>query len=150
MNEGLPVTNDIFFWTRNGAHGFLSNFFRAPITVDEVEYPTTEHCYQAMKTLIPAEREMVRKLSTPKEAKFAGYHVALRENWDDIKEEYMLKCLRAKFTQHDVLKSKLLETQDAILHEDSPWDKYWGYAKGAGKDRLGVLLMQVREELKHE
>ena len=56
---------------------------------------------------------------------------------------------RAKFIQHPDLREKLLSTGDAILHEDSPWDKYWGYAKGGGLDRLGKLLMQVREELRH-
>lgn len=138
---------DIFFWTRHDEHGYCSNFYRSPIKMNGKVYPTVEHYYQASKTLILEEHEMVRLLPTPKEAKFAGAHVTLRRGWDDIKAEVMLEGLRAKFTQHPDLKEKLLSTGDARLHENSPWDKYWGYANGEGLDMLGRLLMQVREEM---
>lgn len=139
--------NDIFFWTRHGEHGYCSNFCRSPIEVGRKVYPTVEHYYQASKTLVSEQHEMIRNLGTPKEAKFAGYHVALREDWEVVKIHIMLAGLRAKFTQHPDLRYKLLSTGDARLHENSPWDKFWGYAKGTGLDVLGKLLMQVREEL---
>ncbi len=72
----------------------------------------------------------------------------LKPNWEDVKVDIMLVGLRAKFTQWPSLRTRLLATGTAILHEDSPWDKYWGYAKGEGLDKLGQLIMQVREELK--
>lgn len=139
---------DIFWWTRHGEYGWLSNFHRSPITVDGEVWATVEHYYQAMKSANPAEQEMVRNLKEPKEAKFAGYHLQLRPDWEEIKEEVMFRALMAKFTQYDDLKRLLLATGDATLHEDSPWDKYWGFAKGKGKDRLGALLMQVREKIR--
>lgn len=144
------MVKDIFFWTRHDKHGFCSNFFRSPITIDKKVYPTVEHYYQAMKTPVLEEQEMIRSLTTPKEAKFAGYHLGLRKDWEEVKEGFMLQGLRAKFTQYPKLEEYLLETGDAALHEDSPWDKYWGYAKGLGQDRLGKLLMQVREELRDD
>lgn len=139
--------NEVFFWTRHGKYGFLSNFYCSPIAVGSQVYPTVEHFYQSSKTLLPEESEMVRHLKTPKEAKFAGAHVTLREDWEDMKEEVMLTGLRAKFTQHQDLRERLLATLDSLLHEDSPWDKYWGYVGGKGLDRLGKLLAQVRDEL---
>ena len=57
----------------------------------------------------------------------------------------MLTALRAKFKQNLKLKLKLLETGNAKLHEDSPSDMYWGVK---GKDKLGKILMIVREELR--
>jgi len=139
---------DIFFWTKHDKHGFCSNFLPSLILIDSRTYPTVEHYYQAQKTLDPKERNMILQCKTAKEAKLAGYHVKLRPDWEEAKEEVMLKGLRAKFTQCPRLGELLLETGDAALHEDSPWDKHWGYAKGEGKDRLGKLLMQVREELR--
>ena len=144
------LESDIFFWTRHDEYGALSNFTRAPIEVDGKLWPTSEHYYQGMKSDRLDEQEMIRLLGTPKEAKFAGYHVSLRSNWELLKERYMLTALRAKFTQHEHLKQALLSTGYARLHENSPWDKYWGYVDGKGKDRLGQLLMQVREELRSE
>jgi ribA/ribD-fused uncharacterized protein len=61
----------------------------------------------------------------------------------------MLKGLRAKFNQSLELKNRLLETGNALLIEDSLYDYYWGVGRNkTGKNRLGALLMQVREELR--
>lgn len=59
----------------------------------------------------------------------------------------MLCGLRAKFTQNENLKKKLLETGDRILREHTGRDKYWGDGgkKFTGKNRLGFLLMEVRQ-----
>ena len=141
---------DIFFWTRHGEYGYCSNFYRADIDIDGTIYPTVEHYYQSQKTLDVGERAMIMECWTPKEAKFAGYHVKLRSDWEDMKDFVMLKGLWTKFTQHEGLKEKLLATGNATLHENSPWDKYWGYARGKGLDMLGRLLMQVRADLVRE
>jgi len=136
--------SDIFFFSRRTDYGWLSNFHRAPITLDGKVWRTTEHYYQAQKTLDNEEREWIRAIVKPFDAKMAGYRVKIREGWDDIKERVMLRCLVAKFLQHDSLREALIGTGDAVLHEDNPKDEYWGYANGIGRDRLGVLLMFVR------
>lgn len=154
----------IFFWSRHDKHGYLSNFWLQPIVVDGRTWPTSEHYYQAMKDSSLDYQEMIRSLKKPLEAKLAGYHAQLLIDWNGgekeyqspsgqtyllpLKEQYMLKGLRAKFMQWPILQKLLLDTGDAELHEDSPWDKYWGYVHGEGKDRLGKLLMIVREEIK--
>ena len=47
------------------------------------------------------------------------------------------------------LKELLINTGDAFLIEASPVDSYWGEGKyGTGKNRLGILLMKLRDELK--
>lgn len=61
----------------------------------------------------------------------------------------MLICLCEKF-KYNKMKQLLLNTGESELIEDSPYDYYWGIGKnGTGKNRLGILLMQVREELKN-
>jgi len=65
--------------------------------------------------------------------------------WDDKKDEVMLTGIRAKFSQNPELKKKLLDSGDSKLHENSPSDMYWGVK---GKDKLGKILMNVRNELK--
>jgi len=71
----------------------------------------------------------------------------LAPNWDKVKETIITEALLAKFTQHDELKQKLLGTNEARLVEHSQNDGYWG-DHGDGLNRLGELLMIVREELK--
>jgi len=44
----------------------------------------------------------------------------------------------------------LLSTGDAEIVENSPIDYYWGCgANGSGKNRLGIILMEVRDILRH-
>jgi hypothetical protein len=61
----------------------------------------------------------------------------------------MKELVRAKFTQHWDLKQKLLETGDEELIEGNTWgDTFWGVFNGTGKNILGQILMEVRNELK--
>ncbi len=60
----------------------------------------------------------------------------------------MLEAVRAKFTQHPDLKELLLSTGDAMLEENAPKDEEWGIgSNGRGKNKLGKILMRVRQEL---
>jgi ribA/ribD-fused uncharacterized protein len=76
-------------------------------------------------------------------------HRPLRGDWESIKETVMLEALRAKFTQHAALHALLLSTGDALLVEHTTNDAYWGDGgDGSGLNRLGALLVQVRDELR--
>lgn len=132
-----------------GQHDFLSNFYESSIIYDGVEYPTSEHAYQAAKSIDPAARKYILGCKTPREAKRAGKALTLRENWDIIKIDIMTEIVRDKFTRHPDLAVKLLATGDARLIEGNTWgDIYWGVCNGKGYNHLGKILMQVREELK--
>jgi ribA/ribD-fused uncharacterized protein len=74
----------------------------------------------------------------------------LRRDWESVKEQVMMDALRAKFIQHEDLKAILLGTGDAVLVEHTANDSYWADGgDGSGKNRLGHLLMKLREELKN-
>lgn len=136
----------IYFYS-NKNHAFLSNFYPSPFVLDGRKWPTVEHYFQAQKTLSLKEQERIRQLKSPFLAKKVGRKVPLRKDWEIIKEKVMKKALYAKFTQNKDLKNKLLDTQDKVLHEDSPYDFYWGVK---GQDRLGKLLMKLRSFLREE
>ena len=132
-----------------GQYRWLSNFHRAEIVVGSHTYPTNEHAFQAHKTLDRAERARIRRLSDPGDARAAGRSLPLRADWEDVKQAVMLLCVRAKFTQHADLAGRLLATGDAHLEEaNTHGDRVWGTVDGHGSNLLGVLLMQVRGELR--
>ncbi len=129
-----------------GFYSFLSNFFAVRVTLDAHEYPSVENAYQAAKTLHYARRIELQTCSAA-QAKRIGRSLPLRADWEQIKEQVMLDLLRQKFT-HPSLALRLLETGDQDLVEGNYWgDTYWGVCRGVGKNRLGMLLMQVRSEL---
>ena len=127
---------------------FLSNFMSVDVTLDGLAYMSTEHAYQAAKTLVPEEREKIRAAKSAGTAKKFGKSVTKRDDWDEVKESIMLDLLRQKFAQ-DPYRQLLLATGEALLEETNFWgDTYWGVCKDIGQNRLGVLLMQVRNELR--
>lgn len=131
-----------------GNNRFLSNFYPAIVELDGVSYPTVEHAYQAAKTLDYKLREQVNSIMKPGGAKRWGRKVALRYDWEIVKQAVMLSLLRWKFARQP-LRGRLLATGRATLIEGNVWgDTYWGLCEGVGENKLGVLLMQVREEMR--
>jgi ribA/ribD-fused uncharacterized protein len=139
-------------------YAFLSNYHPTCPLVDEfnIAYPSVEHYFQALKSLDKKERIMVALQDTPGKAKRLGRNLHLREDWEEIKNQVMEDGLRQKFTD-PVMKKKLLATNDEELIEGNTWhDNTWGdcsceACQGIiGQNRLGLLLMKLREEFKNE
>lgn len=129
--------------------GMFSNFYKAKFFLNGKWWPTTEHYYQAMKTLNVEEQEMVRDLSSAHLARLAGQKVTLRPDFDQVKDQMMMRGLEAKFTQNKFLQDILLDTSDEEIVENSPVDFYWGCGKdGSGQNKLGKLLMELRNKLR--
>lgn len=143
------MTKEILFYSRDETYGWLSNFHRSPQTIDGVTYPTNEHFYQSQKANDKVTSQWIASAPIPflamKAGRFLRRGKSLRDDWGEkVKIEVMLRGLRAKFSQNPELRKKLLETRDAVLHENSPTDMFWGIK---GKSMLGKLLMQVRCEM---
>lgn len=139
----------------DGYFDFLSNFYTSPIEIGGINYPTVEHYFQAMKTTDIADRMLIAQAATPGKAKRMGRGVTLRADWEDIKNEVMYTGLKAKFKDPE-LRERLLSTGTATLIEGTTWhDKCWGVCycdqcQGQGENRLGRLLMKLRDEIKNE
>lgn len=149
--EERKPENPITFWSSHGAFGCFSNFSRHAIRVDGKHYDTSEHYYQSKKFEGTRYEGQVRQAKGPKQAANLGRDASkpLREDWEKVKEDVMFKALQAKFDQHPKCRETLLGTGDAKIIEASPYDAYWGWGPNQqGKNRLGVLLMRLREELR--
>ncbi len=132
----------------SGDCAFLSNFYLAPTPYEGIVYPTSEHAFQAAKTLDVAERRRLADLSTPAQAKRAGRRVVLRADWEKVKIAIMTTIVRAKFQHNPELAQKLLATVNAELIEGNRHrDRFWGVCGGKGQNWLGRILMEVRAEL---
>lgn len=142
--------NEINFYFRKDKFGWLSNFERTTVVVKEIHYPSNEHYYQAQKAKDMETHLWIRTAPSPYLAMVAGRGLREKEiveKWNEKKVGVMLMGLRAKFRQNDDLREKLLATGDAVIHEDSHTDMFWGKK---GEDMLGKLLMHVREEIRNE
>ena len=130
---------------------FLSNFYHAPITITlrldkqtvQATFPTVENAFQAMKDL---SRYKEFQQITPGQAKRLGRKVSLRPDWETIKDNYMKRLVREKFRQHPDLLQRL-KALNGLIQEDNTWgDRYWGVCNGTGQNKLGKILMKIRDE----
>ena len=102
--------------------------------------------------LVPQIQEKIRQKVSPMDATLEGRNLQnpLRPDWEEVKDEVMLQAHRMKFSQNPKIAKELLATGDAILIKHTRNDDYWADGgDGSGKNKLGLLLMQVREELKN-
>jgi ribA/ribD-fused uncharacterized protein len=73
----------------------------------------------------------------------------LRKDWEAVKDHLMREGVLAKFTQHPELRELLFSTGEAYLVEHTTNDSYWGDGgDGSGQNKLGQILMSVRDELR--
>ena len=141
-----------------GRWRFLSNFYPCEIEYQGIKYPSVEHYYVAMKVndeqlingryYTPADfREMISRVDSPGLAKKIGQLVKIRKDWNNKKLDFMNWVVREKFKNQE-LAEMLLSTGDMELIEGNSWnDTFWGVCNGKGKNHLGKILMEVREEL---
>jgi hypothetical protein len=143
----------IRFFSKSESYREFSNFAPFPIEIDGAIWPSVEHYYQAQKFADPALQEKIRTAKKPVIAKSlaAKYRQGARADWNEAKDAVMERAVRAKFAQHEALRALLLATGEEPLAEAAPIEYYWGVGEdGTGQNKLGLLLMHLRAELREE
>ena len=77
-------------------------------------------------------------------------HRSARKDWEDVKDGIMGDAIWLKFSKNQGLGAELLATGNRkLISEDR--NPYWGCGPdGSGGNRLGLLLMHLRDNiLKH-
>lgn len=153
--KSVNQTDIPFYRSNEKPYGVFSNLFRRPMEFEGRVYPTAEHAYQAGKARKDEVREWILSAPTPALVAMAAhglYTWDIVPEWSRTKFDRMREVLRAKFTQHEDLKNLLLSTGNARLVEagrtDNAVNRTWGEVNGKGKNMLGVLLMEVRGEIR--
>lgn len=137
----------------DGDFRFLSNFWPCEVVLDGETYSTTEHAYQASKSIHPGVRKLVRELKTPGQAKRFSHKITKRSDWLEVREGIMLDLNRQKFVKNSELGDMLVLTGDAMIVEGNTWcDNDWGSCTcekcgDKGQNMLGFILMKIRKEL---
>lgn len=160
----------VFFWghtrPKDGSvdKSCFSQWYDAGFDTDGIHYPTAEHYIMAEKARLFGDDEICEKIlasTHPHDAKKLGRAVRNYQDkvWHDNRFEIVTRGNVAKFSQHEPLKSFLLNTGDRVLVEASPRDRIWGIgmgkdnpdaqnpAKWRGLNLLGFALMAVRDQL---
>jgi ribA/ribD-fused uncharacterized protein len=144
-----------FYRASEKPYGAFSNLFRREIEFEGDRYVTSEHAYQAGKARKPEVKAWLMQAPSPALLAMAAhglYYWDVAPGWSKLKFDRMRRVLRCKFSQHSDLQELLLSTGDARLvesaTEDNAVNRLWGEVNGVGQNMLGVMLMELREELR--
>lgn len=143
----------IKFYKIDDEYGCFSNFAHYPIKIKGKTWPTTEHYFQAQKFAGTELEHKIQKQKTPSNAAKMGRSrkFPLRKDWGKVKDSIMYEAVLKKFQQHEDIRKILLNTEDKKIIEHTTNDSYWGDGgDGSGKNKLGIILMQVRKHLKKQ
>ena len=164
MNKNYYETDKyIFFYG-----GIYSQWYPCDIVIDNIKYCTNEQAMMAEKASLFGDgfsKKQIMASKDPAEQKYWGRRVKNfdKDKWEKfVAKNIVFKANYAKFTQHKDLKKRLLDTEDKIIVEASPWDKIWGIGLSCddkrildpqqwrGTNWLGEAIMKVRETIKKE
>ena len=155
----LDTDKQVFFYEQD--HYYLSNFSAFTLVWKNRTFPTVEHAYHWEKFQNCIDFLDGRYIAD-QIAQAPSAHVAFKwaqdnkqflagSDWDQRKVSNMRDMLRAKVSQHEYPRRKLLETGDREIVENSWRDDYWGWGPNRdGQNMLGKLWMEVREELRNQ
>lgn len=145
-------------------NGPFSQWFKKSFTVDDVQYNCCEQYMMAEKARLFDDQDALKKIldtNSPAEQKKLGRGVKGFDDktWKKNRYQIVLKGNRAKFSQNEDIKKRLLDTGVNIICEANPKDKIWGIGlkehdpkvqdpkSWKGLNLLGEALMEVRKEL---
>lgn len=126
----------VFFW-----NGIYSQWHKAPMTVDNIEYNSCEQYMMHQKALLfgdPEIAELIMNESNPKEQKKYGRMIKGfdKTTWDKNCLAIVYEGNLAKFSQNSDLKEQMISTGNRIFVEASPFDTIWGI--GLAEDAEGI------------
>ncbi|MGB0713410.1 MAG: NADAR family protein [Gammaproteobacteria bacterium] len=146
-------TADPLYISRIDPEHPLSSFNPRGFHLDDADWPTVEHYYQAMKFELAEQREAVRTCETPQQAReLSEQHAkAVRKDWKQVRQTMMTRAIYIRCRTHADLAAALLATGERTLFESSQYDYFWGCGRdGRGTNAYGTVLMNVRAKLLEE
>ena len=155
MSGGLFNVTDLnaLYFSRSDVAQNLGAWSPHPFVLEEREWPTVEHYFQAMKFADPNYQEKIRLAESPKQARKLGRSrfKKIRKDWNKVKLVYMTRALYTKCKTYPQIANQLLATEDKRLVENSVYDYFWGCGRDRrGTNMYGQLLMNVRTKLREE
>ena len=147
--------NYIFFWD-----GPFCQWKHSPMTLGNNTFNCAEQFMMYYKAICFKDTIIAEKIlasNNPRDQKALGRDVKnyRDSDWNKVRQDVVWIGNYLKFTQNEELKKRLLDTEDKLLVEASPYDRIWGIGYEAheamanvnnwGQNLLGKTITNVRD-----
>ena len=144
--------NSLFF-SRHDVNELLGSASGHSFHLDDQDWPTVEHYFQAMQFDNASLQEKIRTapsaLAAIKMTKWRFWQ--RRKDWKARRQVLMTRAMYTKCKAHSDVGLALLNTGDKTLVENSMYDYFWGCGRDRrGENQFGKVLMNVRAKLLQE
>tara|TARA_R110002073_G_scaffold25_1_gene667 strand:- start:5660 stop:6127 length:468 start_codon:yes stop_codon:yes gene_type:complete len=149
------LDEDAIFLSRSDENQVLGTHAIQPFTLDEKEWLSVEHYFQAMKfeTTSADYFEKIRLAPDAKKARKLGAtrFKKVRDDWKKVRRVVMTRAIYTCAHTHPETKKALLDTGKRKIMENSQYDYFWACGRDRrGENIYGQVLMDVREKLRNE
>ncbi|MFY0665764.1 MAG: NADAR family protein [Natronospirillum sp.] len=124
-----------------------------PFTLDDHEWLTAEHYYQAMKYPDRSRFDAIRQAPDAEQARKLGrgWLKRPRSDWKSVRSIIMTRAIYTQARTHADFADALLATEDQGILETSQYDYFWGIGRDQrGQNQYGKVLQNVRAKLRSE
>lgn len=156
----VKVIGGLAFATSNA---YLSNFFKCDLHYNGRMFDSAERAYQFERCTRLGAPEIAQQVLDARGAskcKQASGYIKSTGEWDAQKRDIMKEIVSEKSSQNEYLLNSLLSTGKKALIEATTY-MFWGAAAvigskslkngtWKGRNELGLILIEVREEIKRE
>ena len=156
--------NIICFHNPDEENGFLSNWYLSDFSINGISFTSMEQYMMHQKAVCFQDENIAEQILATKDvAKIkelgrcvSGYN---DQYWNGVRQIIVYEGLLVKFTQNELLKKQLKDTQNAILAECAVKDRIWGIGLSMndsnrlkpelwkGQNLPGFALMMVRNKI---
>lgn len=143
----------------------LSNYSRFPFVIDGQTYHTVEQYYEVTKARYFGDYKTLKRMlkaDSPSVCRKLARDIKGFDStqWRSVCDSVMLHGVTEKFLQNADARKHLLRTEKSVIAAANNFDMYWGIGlaiddensrdllKWKGLNKLGVILMYVRQMLK--
>jgi len=137
----LSMSDELELLSRTSLHS---------IKLEDKEWPSVEHYYQAMKFEDAPYQEKIRLSSTVEQAAKLGKSWLKKKRPDlkQVRTTLMTRAIYIKCKTYSEVQNRLLEITEKKIVENSQFDYFWGCGRDhRGENQFGKVLMNVREKL---
>ena len=152
MSTASRLNEDKFYYFAHKTHSTLSNFYPCHFKIDDQEFNSSEQAYQHSKATFHKNLNLANRIltaSNPLAIYRLGKQVPSLRNWQQEKVGVMQQILEGKLVQCCEFQDELHSTDRMVLVEDT-FIEFLGKGRcGAGRNVLGLLLMELRHRQFH-